>query len=148
MNAPPTNYKAGIIILLVFFGFNTSLYAQTNSETEEVKQYKELIEYQTNHIIEQEEDTESFSETMTGIGMKTPDDLFLAELLVSEDPDKLKKAKVDEAVDEDAPAEEFEFVEYDDLFADSDDGNSGSGFTVGTGGSCPPGHGGGFGIQF
>lgn len=140
MNAHPKLHLAATFILLILFGINSPLYAQVSNAPEEPQQYEELVKYQTNHIIEQDKEAQSFSETMTGLGTQMPEDVFLASLnVVEEDPENLKKALIHKAISEDVPVGEFEFVEYDDLFAGSDDG-SGSGFGVGvSGGHCPPG---------
>lgn len=141
MNAHPTTCKAGLIILLMLLGFNSFLYAQATADTEEIQHYEELLKYQTSHTIEQEEHAESLSETMTGIGLKTPDDVFLAELVVTEDSGKLKKAELPDAIDDNVPVGDYEFVEYDDLFAEGDSEKN-SGFGVGaSAGHCPPGGG-------
>lgn len=139
MNALHKIAKAVLFALLLTFGLNSVLYAQTVSDQKEKQEYKELIQFQVNHVIEQENDSQSFSEVMVGVRIQSPEDVFLAELAVSRDPSNLKEAVVHEPLDENLEVGEFEFVEYDDLFAGGDDG-SGSGFGVGvSAGHCPRG---------
>lgn len=139
MNVRHKISQVSLLALLLTFGLNSVIYAQAVSDKKESRQYEELVRFQKNHIIEQEEDSQLFSEVMVGVSMQTPEDVFLAELAVTTDPSNLKEAVVHEPLDENLPVGDFEFVEYDDLFAGSDDG-SGSGFGVGvSAGHCPPG---------
>lgn len=131
--------RVGLLALLLILGLSYLLFAQSDTTEKENKQYEELVQFQINHTIEQENEGQSFSEVMVGIGMQAPDDIFLSQLVLTTDPARLKEAVVHEPIDESLPVGDFEFVEYDDLFAGSDEGN-GSGFGVGiSSGHCPPG---------
>lgn len=145
MNVYSKVRKTGLVILLLLFGFAGTLFAQTDHSAEEESQkYNELVEYQSTYTIEQEDQAASLSETLTGINTQNLNDVYLAESAFADASGELKKAEgKDPVAEEETPVGDFEFVEYEDLFAGEGSGNS-SGFGAGAStGHCPPGGGGG-----
>ncbi len=138
------NYKiSGLTTLLILLVISSPVFAQADDPVnEETQQYEELVKFRTNYTIEQqEESSDKFDETLRGIGTETPGDVFLADLTVTVDPNKLREAALNESdVEEQLAVGDYGAAEYQDLF--SEEGEGSSGFTFGSSsGHCPPGAG-------
>jgi len=104
---------ASFFMVLLALALTTSLQAQNTDENTEkdqsVTEQHELIKYEKTYTLQKEENEDSFGSTTTGIERQSPDNVFLAQNTVSNDPSALKKAE----------AEASQESEFDDFYATS-----------------------------